>query len=258
MKIATWNVNSVRARLDRLLAWLAKAQPDVVCLQETKATDDVFPVEPIREAGYHAAVHGQKSYNGVAILARCEPANVHRGVRDDGDDPQARLIEADVGSVRVICGYFPQGESIESGKFAYKLEWIRDLRAMLDRRYSPDDPVLLCGDFNVARDDKDVASPKKWAGTVICCDDVRAAMESVRQWGFTDVFRKHHPEGGIYSWWDYRGAVFQRDDGLRVDHIFATQPLAARCVSADVDRNERAGEKPSDHAPVIAVFETGD
>lgn len=257
MKIATWNVNSVRARLHRLLGWLAKAEPDVVCLQETKATDDVFPVAAIQGAGYHAAVHGQKSYNGVAILSRIEAENVRRGVCDEGNDPQARLIEADVQSAHVICAYFPQGESIESDKFRYKLEWMRNLRTMLDRRCSPTDPIVLCGDFNVARDDKDVASPKKWAGTVICCDAVRAAMESIRQWGFADVFREHHPEGGVYSWWDYRGAAFQRDDGLRVDHIFATEPLATRCVSAEVDRDERAGEKPSDHAPIVAVFEAG-
>lgn len=254
MKIATWNVNSVRSRLERLLSWLAKFEPDVVCLQELKVTDDAFPYEPIREAGYHAAVCGQKTYNGVAILARAEPANVERGLGNDVDDPQARLIAADVAGVRVISAYVPNGQMVGSEKYTYKLDWLRRLKEYLEQRLQPSDPLILCGDFNVAPDDLDVANPEKWAGSVLCHQTVRDALEDVRSWGLTDVFRQHHPEGGIYSWWDYRMLGFPKNDGLRIDHIFATKPLAERCTGAEVDRDERKGQKPSDHAPVTATF----
>jgi exodeoxyribonuclease-3 len=254
MKIATWNVNSVRSRLERLLSWLEKAEPDIVCLQELKVTDDAFPYEPIRDAGYHAAVCGQKTYNGVAILARVEPANVERGLGDDVDDPQARLIAADVAGVRVISAYFPSGQVVGSEKYTYKLDWLRRLKEYLEQRYRPSDPLVLCGDFNVAPDDHDAANPEKWAGSVLCHETAREALENVRSWGLTDVFRQHHPEGGIYSWWDYRMLGFPKNDGLRIDHIFATKPLAERCTGAEIDRDERKGQKPSDHAPVIATF----
>jgi exodeoxyribonuclease-3 len=255
MKLATWNVNSIRARLERLLAWLEKHQPDVLCLQELKATDEDFPGEAIAEAGYRAAVHGQKTYNGVAILSKTEPANVERGIKDRVKDPQARLISADVGGMRVMSAYVPNGAEVGSDKYAYKLDWMRRLRKHLDGHYSPSDRLVLCGDFNVAVDDKDVARPEEWQNTVLCHSDVRDALEKVRSWGFTDVFRKHHPEGGIYSWWDYRMLAFPRNNGLRLDHIFATEPLAACCSLAEVDRDERKGKKPSDHAPVVAVFD---
>jgi exodeoxyribonuclease-3 len=254
VKIATWNVNSVRSRLERLLSWLAKVEPDIVCLQELKVTDDAFPLEPIRDAGYHAAVCGQKTYNGVAILARAEPANVERGLGDDVDDPQARLVAADVAGVRVISAYVPNGQVVGLEKYTYKLDWLRRLKEYLEQRFQPSEPLVLCGDFNVAPDDRDVANPEKWAGSVLCHQTVRDALEDVRSWGLTDVFRQHHPEGGIYSWWDYRMLGFPKNDGLRIDHIFATKPLAGRCTGAQVDRDERKGQKPSDHAPVIATF----
>ena len=255
MKIATWNVNSVRARLERVLLWLRKQQPDIVCLQELKVVDEAFPCGALREAGYHCVVHGQKTYNGVAILSRSEPGNVERGMSDSVEDPQARLVSAEIEGIRILSAYVPNGESVGSEKYAYKLAWMGRLRDHLARRFRPADPVVLCGDLNVARDDHDVADPAAWAGTVLCHGDAREALERVRQWGFTDVFQKHHPDGGIYSWWDYRAGAFHRNDGLRLDHVFATEPVAERCTAAELGRDERKGTKPSDHAPVIAVFD---
>jgi exodeoxyribonuclease-3 len=255
LKIATWNVNSIRSRLERLLRWLETTQPDVVCLQELKVTDEAFPSKSIEKAGFHAAVFGQKTYNGVAILARSEPANVERGLGDDEEDPQARLIAADIARVRIISAYIPNGQTVGSEKYDYKLAWMGRLRRYLEDRHDPSQPLALCGDFNVASDDHDVANPERWAGSVLCDQATREAFDQVRQWGLTDVFRQHHPEGGIYSWWDYRMLAFPKNDGLRIDHILATEPLAKRCTSAEIDRDERKGKKPSDHAPVVATFE---
>ncbi|MFW6161436.1 MAG: exodeoxyribonuclease III [Planctomycetota bacterium] len=255
MRIATWNVNSVRARLDRVLAWLAAQQPDVLCLQELKCTDDAFPFEAIRGAGYRAAVHGQKTYNGVAILSRCEPQDVETGLGDTVDDPQARLIAATVGGVRILSAYVPNGSVVGSEKWAYKLQWLARLREHLDGRCDPAERLVLCGDFNVARFDDEVALPDRWGGSVLCHPEGREALERVRAWGFADVVRQHHPAGGVYSWWDYRAGAFHRGDGLRLDHVFATEPLATVCSSAEVDVEERRGKKPSDHAPVIAAFD---
>ncbi len=254
MKIATWNVNSIRARLERLLQWLEKECPDVLCLQELKVTDDDFPFDAIQKAGYRAAVHGQKTYNGVAILSREEPERIERGLMDDVDDPQARLLAADVGGIRIVSAYFPNGAEVGSDKFVYKLEWMERLGKYLDRLLGSGNSVFLCGDFNVAPDDKDVAHPEQWQDTVLCVPEVRQALERIRERGFEDVFRKHHPQGGIYSWWDYRQLGFPKNNGLRIDHLFATPELAVRCVSARVDRDERKGKGASDHAPVIAEF----
>jgi exodeoxyribonuclease-3 len=254
MKIATWNVNSIRARLDRLRAWLEKAQPDVVCLQEVKVTEAAFPYDAVREAGYHAAVYGQKTYNGVAILSRVEAADVHRGMDDGVEDPQARFLAARVGAIQVISAYIPNGQMVGSAPYAYKLDWLRRLRTFLERHFTPATPLVLCGDFNVARDERDVAEPAAWEETVLFHRSSRTAMEELLGWGLVDVHRRQHPEGRLYSWWDYRMLAFPKNNGLRLDYIFATQPLAARCAAAEIDRQERKGEKPSDHAPVIAVL----
>lgn len=258
MKLVTWNVNSIRSRLDRVARWLHREQPDVVCLQELKVTDDAFPTDAIRDAGYHAAAYGQKTYNGVAILSLLEPKDVVRGMGPTDHDPEARLIGADVDGVRVFSAYFPNGRTVGSDTYAYKLDWIRRLRAYLERTASPSDAVVLAGDFNVAPRDEDVANPERWGGSVLCHDDARRALEELREWGFVDVFEKHHPDGGVFSWWDYQMLAFPKNDGLRIDHIFATEPLARRCTGAFIDRNERKGKKtdtPSDHAPVVAEFE---
>ena len=255
MKIATWNVNSVRSRLERLLAWLQKAQPDILCLQELKATDEAFPSEPIQQAGYHAAVFGQKTYNGVAILSRRETVNVQRGVDDSIEDLQARFLAAQVGSVHVITAYVPNGQVVGTEAYNYKLQWFKRLRAFLESRFTPATPLVVCGDLNVARDEKDVAHPAKWAQSVLFDGGSRQALEHLLAWGLVDVFRQHHPEGGLYSWWDYRMLAFPKNDGLRLDYILVTLPLAKRCTGAEIDRQERKGEKPSDHAPVWAVFQ---
>jgi len=255
MKVATWNVNSIRSRLERLLRWLDRVRPDALCLQELKATDEVFPHEAIRDAGYYAAVHGQKTYNGVAILSRSEPEAVERGMAGDVDDSEARLVSAQVDGVRVISAYVPNGQVVGSEKYAYKLDWLRRLREHLERQFDRSTPLILCGDLNVARDDLDVAHPEKWAGSVLCHQEARKSLERILGWGLTDVFRQHHPEGGLYSWWDYRMLAFPKNDGLRIDHVFATAPMAKRCTSAEIDREERKGQKPSDHAPVIATFD---
>ncbi len=255
MKIATWNVNSVRARLDRLVAWLRSAEPDVVCLQELKSPEAAFPHDAIRAAGYHAAVYGQPTYNGVGILSRVEPRRVVRGMGDGVEDAQARFLAAQVGDIEVLSAYVPNGQVVGSPQYAFKLDWLRRLRAFLDRHYTPETPLVLCGDFNVARDERDVADPVAWGPSVLYHPSSRAALEELLDWGLVDVFREQHPEGGLYSWWDYRNLAFPRNNGLRLDYLFATRALAGHCKAAAIDRAERKGPKPSDHAPVIAEFD---
>jgi exodeoxyribonuclease III len=255
VKIASWNVNSIRARQERLLAWLAVHQPDVLCLQELKVPDDAFPGNELRGAGYHAAVHGQKTYNGVAILSRTEPEDVRHGFEDGGDDGQARLIAARIAGTWVLSAYVPNGSQVGSDKWSYKLEWLRRLRAHLQDRYDRDQLLCLCGDFNVAPEERDVHDPKLWAASVLFHPEARAALESVTTWGLVDTFRMHHSEAGRYSWWDYRMLAFPRNNGLRIDHIFATAPLARTCVAATIDREQRKGKQPSDHAPVVSEFQ---
>jgi exodeoxyribonuclease-3 len=255
MKLATWNVNSIRAREERLLRWLGRTKPDVVCLQELKVAEEAFPSLALRALGYHAAVHGQKTYNGVAILSRVEPCAVERGFDDGGDDSQARLVAARIGDRQVISAYVPNGQEVGSGKWAFKLEWLRRLRTWLDRRFRPSDRLALCGDFNVAPEARDVCDPAAWEPSVLFHKDARAALESVRAWGLVDAFRLHHQAPGFYTWWDYRMLAFPRNQGLRIDHVFLSQPLAAACSAALIDRNERKGKQPSDHAPVVVELD---
>lgn len=252
--IATWNVNSVRAREARLLAFLERSRPDVVCLQELKVEAAAFPIEAVMKLGYHAAVYGQKTYNGVAILAREEPADVRRGMGDGDADPQARVIEARVRGVRIVCAYFPNGGAVGTEKWAYKLAWMERLRVHLVTTVSPGEAFALCGDFNVAPDDRDVARPESWKDTVLCHPEARAALARIAAAGLEDAFRRIRPEPGLYTWWDYRMLGFPKNDGLRIDHVFATAPLAERATSAEIDRNERKGKQASDHAPVLVTF----
>jgi exodeoxyribonuclease-3 len=257
MKIVTWNVNSVKVRLDRLLALLGRESPDVLCLQETKIADEAFPREPFERAGYRLAVHGQRTYNGVAILSRDELGCVTCGLGDEVADDQARLLAADLGEVRIFCAYVPNGATVGSDKWAYKLAWLARLRQTLQRTCEPGGRVVVCGDLNVATRDEDVAHPDAWARTVLCHPDVRGALADLMDWGLVDVFARLHPDGGVYSWWDYRGGAFHKNDGLRIDHVLATAAQADRATSARVDRDERKGtrdDKPSDHAPVIVEF----
>lgn len=255
MKIATWNVNSIAVRVPQLVEWLKAERPDVVCLQETKCTDDKFPFAQLNELGYEAAVFGQQTYNGVAILSLTPLSHVRRAFPNDTDDAQRRLIEARIGSVRVINVYVPNGFAVGSEKFAYKLGWLARLRGYLDESGSSDENVVLCGDFNIAPEPRDVHDPKLWEGRVLFTEDERKALKGVQDWGFVDLFRQHHDEPGAYSWWDYRAGAYRRNHGLRIDHMWATAPLAERCTKAEIVRGLRSLERPSDHAPVIATFE---
>ena len=253
MKIASWNVNSIRARHDRLIDWLCAAEPDVLCIQELKGLEESFPFESLREAGYHAVVYGQKTYNGVAILGRREPKDVERGFGDS--DPQARVIAATVDGVRIVCVYVPNGQEIGCEKHAYKLDWLARLGDYLERCHSPSERLVVCGDFNIAPTDLDVSRPQSWNDSVLCDPEGRAAVEKIRAWGLADVFRKLNPDVKAFSWWDYRMLAFPKNHGCRIDYILATTPLAKNCREATIDREARKGQKPSDHAPVVAVFE---
>lgn len=255
MKVVTWNLNSVRAREERLLRWLSRESPDVVCLQETKVTDDRFPHDAVKERGYHAAVHGQKTYNGVAILSREPIADVRTGFDDRVDDPQARCISGTIRGIRFISVYVPNGDKVESDKYAYKREWLERLLVYLGRTRVPDTPLLISGDFNIAPDEADTSDPEFWQGTVLFNPEMTEVMTRLLDWGLRDVVRMHNPEPGLYSWWDYRQLAFARNQGLRIDHILATPELASRSTSAGVDRDERKGSKPSDHAPVTAELD---
>jgi exodeoxyribonuclease-3 len=252
MKLATWNVNSIRARNERLFAWLASAAPDVLCLQETKVEDSGFPFDALLAAGYHAVTLGQRSYNGVAILSRQQATDVVRGFDDGQPDEQARVIAATIGGVRVISVYVPNGQSVGSDKFVYKLGWLERLRKYMDERCDRTTPLALCGDMNVAPEDRDVHDPQAWHGKVLCSEPERAGLMRVVEWGMLDLLRAHHAEAGLYSWWDYRGVSLFRNLGLRIDHIFATPTLAERCTDCTIDREARKGHNASDHAPVVA------
>ncbi|MFP4052432.1 MAG: exodeoxyribonuclease III [Phycisphaerae bacterium] len=261
MRIATWNVNSIRTRLQRVLDWLKTHQPDVLCLQELKVTDNAFPREPIVAAGYHCAVHGQKTYNGVAVLSRTEMQDIAVGIGEPALDSQARLVAATVDGARVLSAYVPNGARVGSDKWDFKLAWLRRLRAHLTETLDPSGPVVLAGDLNVATTDADVANPDEWANTVLCHPDARSALAEVAAWGLHDAFAHHHPQGGVYSWWDYRGGAFHKNDGLRIDHILTTGCLLEKSEAAWVDRDERRTGpkddprgKPSDHAPLVVEF----
>jgi exodeoxyribonuclease III len=254
VKLATWNINSVRAREKRLLAWLAKTGPDVVCLQETKTEDPGFPVAALKAAGYDVVLLGQKSYNGVAIASKLPMTEVVRGFDDGEPDDEARVIAATIGGIRVIDVYVPNGQELASEKYVYKLGWYRRLRRYLDKTATATTPLVLCGDFNVTRDDLDVWAPEQWAGKIHCSADERTALEEVLAFGLVDVFRTHNPTGKIYSWWDYRGVSFFKNQGLRIDFIFTTEPVAARITGVVVDRDARKGQDASDHAPVVATI----
>ncbi len=259
MRIATWNVNSIRARLEHVLRWVERSRPDVLCLQELKVREADFPAEAFVAAGYRCAVAGQKTYNGVAVLAREEPVDAATGLGHlPAEHPlnvQARLLAVSVGGIRVISAYLPNGEAVGSEKYSYKLSFFRELREFLDRCFTPEAPVILAGDFNVAAEARDVYDPDAWEGRVLFSAPERQALEALRSFGFVDCFRKHHDEGGRFSWWDYRGGGFWKNLGLRIDHLWATQPLATRCAACDIDVSPRRWKRPSDHAPVWADFD---
>ena len=251
MKIATWNVNSLKVRLPHVLDWLAARQPDVLCLQETKLEDRAFPFADFEAAGYRASHHGQKTYNDVAILARQDGQDVVRNI-PDFDDPQARVIAATVDGVRVVCAYIPNGQAVGSDKYEYKLKWLRALRLWLKEELTHHPRLALLGDYNIAPEDRDVHDPKAWAGQVLCSDAERDAFRALVELGLVDAFRLFDQPEKVFSWWDYRMLAYQKNMGLRIDHILLSQPLAATCRSCSVDKSPRKLERPSDHAPVIA------
>ena len=251
MRYAAWNVNSLKVRLPQLLDWLAAQQPDVVCLQETKVEDANFPRGEIEAAGYQVVFSGQKTYNGVAVLARGELHDVVCG-NPLFADPQKRLLAATVGDVRVVCAYFPNGQALGSDKYAYKLAWIAALDTWLAEQLASYPKLVLAGDFNIAPDDRDVYDPAAWAGQILCSPAERAGFQSLLALGLKDSFRLFEQAEKSYSWWDYRMLGFQKNRGLRIDHVLLSTPLAERCTAAAIDREMRKRERPSDHAPVFA------
>jgi exodeoxyribonuclease-3 len=255
MQIATWNVNSVRARLPRLVPWLEEHQPDVLCLQETKVVDELFPREYLEDQGYNVEVFGQKTYNGVAILARHGIEAVVRGFPDDAEDAQKRVIGCQVEDFLILNLYVPNGSAVGSDKYAFKLDWLQRLRRFLDEHYDPADQLVVTGDFNITFDDRDVHDPEAWRDKVHCSPAEREALAEVMAFGLHDALRKHTDEAGIYTWWDMRGGAFHKGEGLRIDHFLVSAPALGSCTAVTVDRDARKGKSPSDHAPVVATFD---
>lgn len=251
MKIASWNVNSLKVRLPHLLDWLQQQQPDVLCLQELKLEDDKFPRAEIEAAGYHVAFSGQKTYNGVALLARRPISDVCIGNPHFADE-QKRLIAGTVDGVRVICAYMPNGQAVGSEKYEYKLRWLGALRTWLESELAAYPALALCGDYNIAPADADVHDPAAWTGQILCSPPERAFFSGLLALGFADSFRLFPQPEKSFSWWDYRMLGFQKNLGLRIDHVLLSPPLAARCTAAGIDRAPRKLERPSDHAPVWA------
>ena len=253
MKIVSWNINSLRRRQERFLTWLATTQPDVVCLQETKCTDEQFPVLDLKAAGYHSAFHGQKSYNGVAIISKLPPIEVQPALCDEEEDPQARVIAATIGGMRVYSIYAPNGQAVGSPAYDYKMKWYRRLRDCLERE-NDGRPLVVAGDFNVAPKDEDVYDADLWRGAIMCSDGERRAFAELGAVGLVDTLRLHHPEGGLFSWWDYRMLSFPKNRGLRIDAILASKSFVPHCTASGIEREMRKGKEPSDHAPVWAEF----
>jgi exodeoxyribonuclease-3 len=252
--IATWNVNSLKVRLPHVLDWLTQHQVDVLALQETKLQDPHFPVTEITAAGYQVVFSGQAAYNGVAILSRQPATDLVIALPGQDDDPQRRVLGATIGDVRVLNLYVPNGESISSAKYQYKLTWLANLAALVSEELKNHSKVVILGDFNIAPTDDDVHDPAEWLGRVLFSDPERAALQTVVDMGMVDCFRLHPQEAKSYSWWDYRMNAFKRNRGLRIDHILASKGLADQCTSCTIDKGPRGLERPSDHAPVIAEF----
>ena len=253
MKISTWNVNSLRVRIEHVCDWLQQNQPDVLALQELKITNDLFPHERIAACGYRAVANGQKTYNGVAILSREEPVDLVNEL-PDFEDQQRRVLAATIGDYRVINLYVPNGQTVGSDKYDYKLNWLDALHDFLREQISMFSNLVVLGDFNIAPDDRDVHDPEGWKGNVLVSDKERDALKKILDLGMVDTFRQFEQADNIFSWWDYRAGAFRRNRGLRIDLVLASESLAGKCLSCDVDIEPRTLERPSDHAPVSAVF----
>ena len=251
MKLATWNVNSLKVRLPHLVDWLQSAQPDIICLQELKLEDSKFPSEALQAAGYTTVSSGQKTYNGVAILARRPLEDVQTGIPGFADE-QKRVIAATVGGTRVVCLYAPNGQALDSDKFEYKLRWYQALREWLAAELLRDPDLAVLGDLNIAPEDRDVHDPKAWEGQTHVSAPERAAFNTLLELGLRDTFRLFEQPEKSYSWWDYRMMGFRRNAGLRIDFVLLSAPLANRCIACTIDKAPRKLERPSDHAPVVA------
>ena len=251
MKIASWNVNSLKVRLPQVLEWVDQHRPDVLCLQETKSEDQNFPLHSVRAAGYEAVFSGQKTYNGVAILSRGSPAEAAAGM-PHFDDAQKRVIAATFGATRVICVYVPNGESVGSEKFQYKLAWLEALRNWLADELARHPRLAILGDFNIAPEACDVHDPALWEGKVLFSETERSALSRIMGLGLKDAFRLFEQPENSYTWWDYRMNAFRRKMGLRIDHILLSEALASSCTACTVDIEPRRAERPSDHAPIVA------
>lgn len=251
--IATWNVNSLRVRLNHVLEWLTRRQPDVLALQETKVEDKHFPEEVLRQAGYHVFFNGQKTYNGVALLSRLPLHNILTTL-PGLDDIQRRIIIANIGDLRILNVYVPNGASPDSEKYIYKLNWLKQLQIHLQQELIQYPRLIVLGDFNIAPEDKDVHDPKAWIGHVLVSPAERHALKEILKLGLKDSFRLFNNESGHYSWWDYRAGAFRRNNGLRIDHILSSSELAPYCTRCEIDKKIRGWEKPSDHVPIIASY----
>jgi len=254
MNIATWNVNSIRARMPRFLPWLEENQPDILCLQETKVVDELFPRGEIEDAGYNVVAFGQKTYNGVAILAKQPIEDVVRGFPDDDAEAQKRVIGGNVGEFMVLNLYVPNGSELGSAKFEFKMDWLTRLSAFVNERYDAGEKLVITGDFNITFDDRDVYDPEALRETIHCSTPEREALAEIMGFGLHDGLRKHHEEGGLYTWWDHRGGAFWKDRGLRIDHFLLTDSALEACSAVQIDREARKGKGASDHVPVIASF----
>ncbi|HZW12167.1 MAG TPA: exodeoxyribonuclease III [Noviherbaspirillum sp.] len=253
MKLATWNVNSLKVRLPHVLQWLADNPVDVLCLQELKLTDDKFPLADIEKAGYQAVFSGQKTYNGVAILSKHPMSEVVKN-NPRFEDEQQRIIAATIEGMRVVCAYFPNGQAVGSDKYQYKLKWIAALHGWIADELKQHESYALLGDYNIAPDERDVHDPAAWEGQVLFSEPERTAFRQLLDLGFKDAFRLFEQPEKTFSWWDYRMMAFRRNMGVRIDHILLSPPLAARCTACVIDRVPRKWEQPSDHAPVIATL----
>lgn len=254
MKLATWNVNSLKVRLPQVLQWLSDNPVDVLCLQETKTTDDKFPVATLEELGYHIAFSGQKTYNGVAIISKNPITDV---VKNNPlfPDEQQRIIAGTIDDVRVICAYVPNGQSVDSDKYQYKLKWLQALHEWLAAELKVHPKLAILGDYNIAPADCDVHDPVLWQGQVLVSDREREAFQKLCDLNLVDAFRLFDQADKMFSWWDYRQMAFRRNMGLRIDHILLSPPLAARCIACTIDKIPRKWEQPSDHTPVIATID---
>ena len=256
MKIATWNVNSLKVRLPHVIEWAREHQPDVIALQETKTTDDKFPSEAIVEAGYRTAYAGQKTYNGVAILSRSSQEDVRTDITGL-DDPDRRILAATIAGVRVINLYVVNGREVGSEKYEYKLHWLEAVTAFVRAELERFERLVVLGDFNIAPEDRDVHDPEAWHEKILCSTREREALARLLDCGLQDTFRLFEQEENSFTWWDYRAAAFRRNMGLRIDLVLASQGMAKRCTACSIDRAPRRRERPSDHTPVMAEFETG-